>query len=120
MATKDDIAEDFEDNALADWGEAMTWHPDPKEGGDDVSFTAIFTDNGGSLAMAAGTGIDANESATLGWLNSALAASAIDPRGYFTRDADSTNWRPVADPANHHGVCSIRLGRMSRKKFGRG
>lgn len=118
--SKDDVATDFEENALEDWGEAFTYHPDPADGGDTTAITAVFTDNGGAFAMQAATGVNANERAQLGWLNSALAASAIDPRGRFVRDADSTSWVPAAEPANHHGVCAITLRRMSRKKFGRG
>lgn len=125
MALKDEIAADFAAGPLTDWGEEVVYTPPT---GSPVTFTAVVTDMGGPLDGGA-TGIDAKHNVQLQFLAAddatypeygSLDPDTIDPRGKFTRSADSAVMRPTATAANHYGVANQRAERRVRKKFGKG
>lgn len=115
MAIKDRIASDFARH-LTDWGEAVTY---TAEDTSTTAVTAIWSAASGRREMN-GSGIEDEHVVELKFLNSALAATAVQARGRFTRDSDSSVAVPISAPINVHGVVYVRCRRMVRQKFGRG
>ena len=102
---------------LTDWGEAVTY---TAEGGSTTAITAIWTEVSGQRDASVPTGIDDVHVVEIKLLNSALAATAIQARGKFTRASDSSVCVPIAAPVNVYGVIAVRCRHTVRQKFGRG
>lgn len=126
---KDEIAEDFAVDALADWGEAFVYADDPAVSATTTSFNGVFIDGGGEMDRRTATGIQERKRASVQFLaaevtgyesDGYLAPAGISPRGSVTRSSDGTVWRIDGAPVNHHGVVLLQLARSAYKKVGRG
>lgn len=118
MTIRDDIADDFEAYALADFGEEYTHIPDPQTDEDTVEFMAIHTATSGKIDHAA-TGHDHQHHATIQFLAADIPPATISPRSRFIRTSDEAIYSPAGTPDNTHGVVTLRLNRITRQTFGR-
>lgn len=126
---KDEIAEDFAADALADWGEAWIYTDDPAVSSDTTSFNAIFIDGGGEMDEQSRTGIQERKRGSIQFLaatvtgyeaDGSLATATINPRGSFKRVSDATVWQVAGAAVNHHGVGLLAISRRAYKKVGKG
>lgn len=117
-AFTDDIAQDWEDDVLEDWGETGSFSPAQRLGAAVTALDFVFVDEAGRFEDGRLSRHEAAETGKISWLATALSPDLVDPEGFFTR-ADDTRWHPVSEAINHYGVCSVQVRRMSRRTVGR-